>query len=63
MYQFKENDSEARLYPLCLGDISKDFTLGNMKKKKKTPPPPNKKKKKKKKIKRNCILFYRLSFY
>ena len=49
MYQFKENDSEARLYPLCLGDISKDFTLGNMKKKKKNHPPPQKKKKKKKK--------------
>ena len=48
MYQFKENDSEARLYPLCLGDISKDFTLGNMKKKKKkTTHPPLKKKKKK----------------
>ena len=35
IYQFKANDSEMKKYPLCLGNISKDFTSINMKKKKK----------------------------
>ena len=30
MYQFKAKDSEIKLYPLCLGNISKDFRLDNM---------------------------------
>ena len=33
MYQFKEKDSEIKLYPLCLGNTSKDFTLDNTEKK------------------------------
>ena len=32
IYQFKAKDSEVIPYPLCLGNISKDFTNGNMKK-------------------------------
>ena len=32
MYQFKTKDSEIRPYPLCLGNISKEFTLENKKK-------------------------------
>ena len=32
IYQFKANDSEIKKYPLCLGNISKDFTAINMKK-------------------------------
>ena len=32
MYQFKAKDSEIKSYPLCLGNISKDFTLNNMQK-------------------------------
>ena len=36
IYQFKVKDSEIKPYPLCLGNISKDFTIDNMKKKKKT---------------------------
>ena len=35
IYQFKANDSEIKRYPLCLGNISKDFTSINIKKKKK----------------------------
>ena len=31
-HQFKAKDSEIKPYPLCLGNISKDFTLDNMKK-------------------------------
>ena len=27
MYQFKVKDSEIKPYPLCSGNISKDFTL------------------------------------
>ena len=27
MYKFKAKDSEINSYPLCLGNISKDFTL------------------------------------
>ena len=34
MYQFKAKDSEIKRYLLCLGNISKDFTINNMKKKK-----------------------------
>ena len=32
MYQFRAKDSEIKPYLLCLGNISKDFTLDNMKK-------------------------------
>ena len=32
VYQFKANDSEIKPYPLCFKNISKDFTVGNMKK-------------------------------
>ena len=32
IYQFKAKDSEIKDYPLCLGNISKDFTINNMKK-------------------------------
>ena len=32
MYQFKAKDSDIKPYPLCLGNISKGYTLGNMKK-------------------------------
>ena len=32
MYQFKANDSEIKPYLLCLGNISKHFTMDNMKK-------------------------------
>ena len=31
--QFKAKDSEIKKYPLCLGNVSKDFTIDNMKKK------------------------------
>ena len=31
--QFKAKDSEIKDYTLCLGNISKDFTITNMKKK------------------------------
>ena len=31
MCQFKTKDSEVKPYPLCLGNISKDFTFYNMK--------------------------------
>ena len=31
IYQFKAKDSEIKPYPLCLGNISKDFTVDNMK--------------------------------
>ena len=30
--KFKERDSEIVPYPLCLGNISKDFSVDNMKK-------------------------------
>ena len=33
IYQFKAKNSWIKQYPLCLGNISKDFTLDNMKKK------------------------------
>ena len=32
VYQFKVKDSEIKPYPLCLGNISKDFTHNAMKK-------------------------------
>ena len=38
IYSFKAKDSEIKPHPLCLGNISKDFTLDNMKKKKKKKP-------------------------
>ena len=34
IYQFKVKDSERKDYTLCLGDISKDLTISNMRKKK-----------------------------
>ena len=37
MYQFKAKDSEIKSCPVCLGDISKDFTLDRIEKKKKKP--------------------------
>ena len=33
IYQFKAKDFEIKDYTLCLGNISKDFTINNMKKK------------------------------
>ena len=32
IYQFKTKISEIKYYTLCLGNISKDFTINNMKK-------------------------------
>ena len=32
MYQYKAKDLEIKPYPLCLGNISKHFTLNNLKK-------------------------------
>ena len=32
IYQFKAKDSEIKSYLLCLGNISKDVTVDNMKK-------------------------------
>ena len=32
IYQFKANKSEIKNYALCLNNISKDFTINNMKK-------------------------------
>ena len=32
MYQFKVKYSEIKPYPLCVGNISKDFTINNIKK-------------------------------
>ena len=34
IYQFKAKESEITKYPLCLGNISGDFSANNMKKKK-----------------------------
>ena len=31
IYQFKAKNSEIKPYPLCLGNISKNFTTNNMK--------------------------------
>ena len=36
IYKLKAKDSEIVPNPLCLGNISKDWLVGNMKKKKKT---------------------------
>ena len=33
IYKFKANDSETVASPLCLGNISKDWSVDNMKKK------------------------------
>ena len=33
MCQFKAKDSEIKAYTMCLGNISKDFTINNLKKK------------------------------
>ena len=33
IYQFKTKNFEIKPYPLCLGNISKDFTANNVKKK------------------------------
>ena len=33
VYNFKTTDSEIVATPLCLGNISKDFSVNNMKKK------------------------------
>ena len=33
LYQFKAKDSDIKKYPLCLGNISGDFSANNMKKK------------------------------
>ena len=32
MYQFKVTGSEVKQYPLCLGNIWKEFKISNMKK-------------------------------
>ena len=32
IYQFKAKDSEIKDYAPCLGNVSKDFTINNMKK-------------------------------
>ena len=32
VYQFKVKDSEIKQYSLCVGNISKDFTINNMNK-------------------------------
>ena len=49
--QFKARNSEMKNYTLCLGNISKDFTINNLKKKQQ-----RKTKEKKSRIKRNCKL-------
>ena len=43
IYQFRESDSETKPYPLCLGNISKDFLFDN---------------KKKNRVKRGCVGFF-----
>ena len=35
IYQFKGKNYKAKDYKMCLGNLSKDFTIDNMKKKKK----------------------------
>ena len=43
-YQFKVKNSEKKDYALCLGNISKDFTINNLKNKpQRTNGPPDKK--------------------
>ena len=34
IHQLKAKESEAKPYPLCFGNISKDFTINNMRKRK-----------------------------
>ena len=34
IYQFKGKNYKAKDYKMCLGNLSKDFTIDNMKKKK-----------------------------
>ena len=34
IYQFKAKDSEIKAYTMCLGNISKDFTINNFEKNK-----------------------------
>ena len=51
MYQFKVKYPETNDYAQCLGNISKDLTMNNIKRKKK---------KEKKRIKRNC--FFSIGF-
>ena len=43
VYQFKAKNSEIKDYALCLGNISKDFTINNVKKNR---------------IKRSCKIFF-----
>ena len=43
IYQFQAKDSEIKDYTLCLGDISKDFTINSMRNNK---------------IKMNCKFFF-----
>ena len=43
VYQFKAKDSEVKDYSLCLGNVSKDFTINNMEKNR---------------IKRSCNIFF-----
>ena len=43
IYQLKAKDPEIKDYALCLGNISKEFTINNMKKNR---------------IKRNCKIFF-----
>ena len=35
IFQLKAIDSDIKKYPMCLGNVSKDFTIDNLKKKKK----------------------------
>ena len=34
IFQLKAIDSDIKKYPMCLGNVSKDFTIDNLKKKK-----------------------------
>ena len=43
VYKFKAKNSEIKVYALCLGNISKDFTINNLKKNK---------------IKKSCKIFF-----
>ena len=47
VYQFKAKNTKIKDYALCLGNISKDFTINNLKKQKK-----------KNRIKRSCTHFF-----
>ena len=35
IYQVKAKDSRVQMYPFCVGNISEDFAINNLKKKKK----------------------------